>query len=379
MKQEGYWFYLDSYVFPNCVDDQVLLYNTLDGSCLEAHDAEISGLIRELLNKENAGVVFLSDSLYQKEGVHEFIDNVRAKFMGDLIDVNCSQSKPVQVLPYINYPDRRNLRGGFLGVDDILRLLFELTVEVDQETNVSACCSFMRPIPDNLPVTICVARSNQAYVKPLLDFVRQATSNRYISCSYQAISNADYQFDADFVYKVAVDFPVNPTELHDVCDALNAHHCKGVFTFHIGSVDEAEEAELLATQCGIKDYSLKPCYRKDNYSFFHTHVFLSKSDILSSQVTMKDLFKRHLFNTNDFGRLRITADGKVYANRLFPALGLVEKDSIYAIIRKEITEGQSWLRIRTQSPCDTCVYQWLCPSPSDYEIELNRPNLCLTK
>ena len=32
MKQEGYWFYLDSYVFPNCVDDQVLLYNTLDGS-----------------------------------------------------------------------------------------------------------------------------------------------------------------------------------------------------------------------------------------------------------------------------------------------------------------------------------------------------------
>lgn len=86
-----------------------------------------------------------------------------------------------------------------------------------------------------------------------------------------------------------------------------------------------------------------------------------------------------IFNTNDFGRLRITTDGKVYANRLFPALGSVEKDSIYAIIRKEITEGQSWLRIRTQSPCDTCVYQWLCPSPSDYEIELNRPNLCLTK
>ena len=82
----------------------------------------------------------------------------------------------------------------------------------------------------------------------------------------------------------------------------------------------------------------------------------------------------NLYIENPSGRSEIH-----YANRLFPALGLVEKDSIYAIIRKEITEGQSWLRIRTQSPCDTCVYQWLCPSPSDYEIELNRPNLCLTK
>jgi pseudo-rSAM protein len=51
-----------------------------------------------------------------------------------------------------------------------------------------------------------------------------------------------------------------------------------------------------------------------------------------------------------------------------------EKNNIILFI--EVEEGKSWLRIRNQAPCSTCIYQWLCPPPSDYEIVIGRPNLC---
>jgi hypothetical protein len=46
------------------------------------------------------------------------------------------------------------------------------------------------------------------------------------------------------------------------------------------------------------------------------------------------------------------------------------------ILHKEVEEGLSWFRIRNQTPCTDCVYQWFCPLPSNYEIAIRRPNLC---
>lgn len=42
-------------------------------------------------------------------------------------------------------------------------------------------------------------------------------------------------------------------------------------------------------------------------------------------------------------------------------------------------EGKSWFNIRNQPPCNSCIYQWLCPPPSNYEIAIGRPNLCHVK
>ena len=74
--------------------------------------------------------------------------------------------------------------------------------------------------------------------------------------------------------------------------------------------------------------------------------------------------------------INIMPDGETYANLNYSPLGNIYTNSIYEIVQKEIVEGKSWFRIRNQAPCDECVYQWLCPSPSDYEIDLDRTNLC---
>ena len=72
-------------------------------------------------------------------------------------------------------------------------------------------------------------------------------------------------------------------------------------------------------------------------------------------------------------------NGDVYANLNHPLLGNIYVDSILEIVHREIDKGLSWFRIRNQGPCNGCVYQWLCPSPSNYEMEIGKSNLCHVK
>lgn len=81
-------------------------------------------------------------------------------------------------------------------------------------------------------------------------------------------------------------------------------------------------------------------------------------------------------NLYDFGKINIMSNGDVYANINNPRLGNIYENNIYDIVQYEINTGKSWFRVRNQVPCTDCIYQWLCPSPSDYEIVLERPNLC---
>jgi pseudo-rSAM protein len=83
-------------------------------------------------------------------------------------------------------------------------------------------------------------------------------------------------------------------------------------------------------------------------------------------------------NTNDFGKLTILPNGSVYSNVNMEPLGTIE-NTVYSLVYKEITKGQSWFRIRDQAPCYDCVYQWLCPSPSNYELVIGKPDLCHIK
>ena len=85
-----------------------------------------------------------------------------------------------------------------------------------------------------------------------------------------------------------------------------------------------------------------------------------------------------MLNTNNFGKLTIMPDGLVYANVNNKPLGCVE-DTPYSLVHNELIKGQSWLKIRDMKPCCDYVYQWLCPSPSNYELVIGKSNLCHVK
>lgn len=91
---------------------------------------------------------------------------------------------------------------------------------------------------------------------------------------------------------------------------------------------------------------------------------------------MKDIFRKHIINKDNFGKLFILSNGDIYANILHKKLGNIKTDSIYQIVKKEIEIGESWLRIRNQKTCCDCLYQYICPSPSDLDLMIGQLNLC---
>ena len=68
-------------------------------------------------------------------------------------------------------------------------------------------------------------------------------------------------------------------------------------------------------------------------------------------------------------------DGLVFANQNFASIGTIDMP-VTELLYKELFHGTSWRRIRDKEPCIECIYQYLCPSPSNYEIAIGQSNLC---
>lgn len=121
-----------------------------------------------------------------------------------------------------------------------------------------------------------------------------------------------------------------------------------------------------------------PVFDSDNFEFIKHNVFLSKNEILSSELTRRDIFIHRVLNTNFFGTLYIMPDGNVYSELLSPSLGSIN-DSIYDLILKEISLNYSWRKVRNTGKCQSCLYRELCPSPSIYEKLMKTECICIDK
>jgi len=124
--------------------------------------------------------------------------------------------------------------------------------------------------------------------------------------------------------------------------------------------------------------SFVPVYNGENIIFFKSNVFIRQEEILASALSKREIFKRQATNIFHFGKLIVLPNGNVYADVNKAPLGTID-DTVYSIVYREFTEGKSWFRVRDFVPCKDCIYQWLCPSPSNYEIIIGKPNLCHVK
>ncbi|HYQ55745.1 MAG TPA: hypothetical protein VEP89_00260, partial [Draconibacterium sp.] len=146
--------------------------------------------------------------------------------------------------------------------------------------------------------------------------------------------------------------------------------------FNISSELNYNEVEDFIDMYKLENYEILPFFNGNNYDFFEEFVFLTEEEIQCNQLTKREIFAHQVLNTNNFGKLTLKADGNVYANIHQPPLGTIN-DSVNEMICKELNSTSSWLRIRNNIlPCSNCLYKWLCPSPSDYEHVIGKPNLC---
>lgn len=375
-----YWFTIEPYVYIGLTNKCVLLYNTLDSVTIESDKPEVIELLQETLQKENYGVISLSEKRLQNKNINAFITELREKYMGDIIDASLSKGKPIQLMPFFNYSDTDQLelykKHNFASDRNMLEKLSEISIHVDSITNTRRLISFLQSVPDRITFNIIGNLGKLTDYKELLAFLNQCSSPKNIFCSYKSVIPLQPAFENDFMYRIVVDFPIHFQSWDNSMQILRNQTLPFEYVFNVSSLSDCQKSEQLIEQYRIERYQIKPVFTGDNMHFFKENVFLSKEDILSTHISIKNIFANQSINIFDFGKINIMSNGDVFSNLNHPSLGNIYTSSIYDLVRKEFIEGKSWLRIRNQAPCNKCVYQWLCPPPSDYEIAIGRPNLC---
>lgn len=379
----NYWFTIEPYVYVGFSKEKVLLYNTLDGVTIESENVKTIGLLKNVLRKENHGVVLLSSEELQNEAIGAFIVELRKKYMGDIIEVSLSEAKPVQQLPlydYLNFDKSEVCERHNFSLDrNVLDKLSEITLHIGSDTNIIYLIDFLKNLPARISFNIVGDIESNVDSEKLFSFLDSRFFVKNIVCVYTNISQLDSLTNYDFSYIVIVDFPINIQQWSEAVKSLSNRNKTYEYVFNASSLNDCQQVEFLTKQYRIENYQIKPVYTGDNMSFFYKNVFLTKEDILSGHISIKNIFANQLINTYDFGKINIMSNGDVYANLNHPLLGNMYRESLHNLVWKEISCGKSWRRIRNQLPCRECVYQWLCPSPSDYEIAIGRPNLCHVK
>ena len=377
----NYWFKIEPYVHISIVNSNVLLYNTFDGSFIESKDIEIVKLLKETLLKENCGVVLLTAERYNLDNIRKFIMELRAKYMGDIIDIELSKSKPVQIMPFTSLVNTQELfkKQNFPTGKKILEYLSEISIYVDYNTNIMDLNSFLKSLPNISTVNIIGNLKDVANYKELLLVLDQFPSLKKITCNYSNVISLQPEFVNNFSYSILMNYPIDISKWNYSRRLLLNQSIPFECIFEVTSMDNYSQINKFIEEFGIEKHQLKPVYTGDNIDFFKENVFLTKDDILSTPLSISDFFINQSMNIFDFGKIAIMSNGDIYANVNYPILGNIHTHSIYEIISKELEEGRSWLRIRNQAPCNTCLYQWFCPSPSNYEIAIGRPNLCHVK
>lgn len=377
----NYWFKIEPYVHISIVNSNVLLYNTFDGSFIESKDIEIVKLLKETLLKENCGVILLTAERYNLDNIRKFIMELRAKYMGDIIDIELSKSKPVQIMPFTSLVNTQELfkKQNFPTGKKILEYLSEISIYVDYNTNIMDLNSFLKSLPNISTVNIIGNLKDVANYKELLLVLDQFPSLKKITCNYSNVISLQPEFVNNFSYSILINYPIDISKWNYSRRLLLNQSIPFECIFEVTSMDNYSQINKFIEEFGIEKHQLKPVYTGDNIDFFKENVFLTKDDILSTPLSISDFFINQSMNIFDFGKIAIMSNGDIYANVNYPILGNIHTHSIYEIISKELEEGRSWLRIRNQAPCNTCLYQWFCPSPSNYEIAIGRPNLCHVK
>lgn len=126
----------------------------------------------------------------------------------------------------------------------------------------------------------------------------------------------------------------------------------------------------------LEHYEIIPYLVNDNLAFFEKNVYINKSDIENEPQKLNDIFAKQFINLNNFGKLFVAVNGEVYSNLFTSSIGLFKESFKDVIIEELSSDESSWRNIRKKRPCSDCIYQWLCPSPSNYEQAIGKPNLC---
>lgn len=409
MKLKNYWFSLKSYVYIEFKIKKILLYDTKSGYSIETTSNDVIKLVSQLYEPANLGVVMVCHELENHNPpLWAFIQEIIEKNMGDITSVELLPKKPVRLVPILNLQKdvdkhKNNINNvTFLG-KNISRYILEVNIYVNNICNNKCkhCQSYSKQMH-------CCTSSKEGNLELSIDNLQTIFGQlRYMSVGtinilggnifqYNHLKNLQelssylpndilhfyihytnyqrHEFIDSNQLDLIISFPLDKNIFHTVWSSINIKNTK--VHFIIENEQQYNEAENLTNHYHIERFDFTPFFTGKNIAFFDKNIFIYKNDLFSTTLSMREIFRNQKLNANFFGGLYILPDGTIKANMNTSSLGNINTDEILNIAYKELIENTAWRTIRNSKPCSECVYQFICPPPSDYERIIRKNNLC---
>jgi pseudo-rSAM protein len=401
------WLVIDPYVHIAARGDKILFYNTLSKKSLLFNPAlSLAELVHEIEDPSNGYVVKVSSARLKIPEIDDFIKNLRKNFMGDLLDPSWSTEKPVNFFP--RPVIKRKKKGNLSKPGDRLH---EITLHLSYnislpETFKVVDGQFIFPHSGNTGVQF-----GPDLLAALFNEVRSISP---LTINFTGFEAGRYQYPAELLARLhgsqvrtrffhlaeqvdslfpdvriknsvtvwIVTFPFNHDQVRRILQlqGTTKHLEKAEWHFVIRSNEELESANEIIERYSLTNVFYKPLFDGTNAAFFRENIFMTEDDILNSRPDQRQVLARLSFNENESGKMTILPDGTVYASINDPPIGKTGVHSITELIEEAIFNGASWNRIRGQvAPCSDCIYHFLCPPISGYELAFKRFNLCHVK
>ena len=405
-NNKTYWFGIFPHVFYVKKGACILLYNTQDGTSIVSSDADVIALAEEMHLKKNLGIIELSQCQLQQPTIAKFVQESKKKNICKLQERTPDSPKPVQLMPILNLQrdvDKLKQDKNRSVGEGIMDYLTDVTVILNEECSFSCAgcghydkqffhCSKgkTRQELDVDSVIVFLETIRYAPLRRLVftggdifpygqwgklkDFFIENEIYPYLGVHYQNITGEKVKVLKGHPLEIFVTFPMNEKLFLESLESLDGFTVK--YLFSVASEDDCSVAETLIQKYNIVNYEFRPFFNGHNLAFFEKEVFLTRDDIASMPVEQRVIFAHQKMNTNFFGQIVLLPNGDVKANPNGKVLGNIHHDHISNILEKELVGTDFWRNIRDRKPCMDCLYQFVCPSPSNYETVIGRPNLC---
>ena len=402
---EKYWFVVNPDVFIWKKQDKVLAYDSKHFVRCEYDTCpRFDEIYQELINPENLYTVELTEADKSISDFQYIIHSLCQIGCARLISQEEEPERPVSLFPLLGVQrsrDKFRKRQEMVDFENFMNYLKDLTVYLNgsglstdfytrqvpyflQEGTDLAFPSLDRLLKSIAHASVSNIRIcgnnvlNYPHLSSLVDRLDRihAMKRFYVSCQqleehpelWPVASSGQFKFmvivDSEHPLLESVLLPLLENQLHVE------------WLFYVASEKEYEQAIGWIELYKIESCGVKPIYTGDNQDFFSQYVYLAEEDIKSIRLNKRQIFANQTLNTNDFGKLIISPEGYIHAGVNDPSCGHIDTDSMLSILRNELINGDAWFRIRSEEPCSDCLYQWLCPSPSNYEFVVGKQNLC---
>lgn len=394
MKKK-YWFYLSPSVFIWRKGNECYFYDSekFKGLLFILNDTTLAKFIDSLLDIDNLYCLSIEYPVLISIELSDAIQKLIFSGMARLVECNHS-CPPIQLPPILNLQSDVNRLGDTKITDltigeDILTNLHELQISFSNNFDIkyvkNLICwldSLKYSSLSNVNIYSPVNQLNNydEFWNTLNKLHASNTFFFYLTEIDKSIFEKIKTINIKNILNVKIIILPNfdDDKLMEIIECEFYLRDKYKLEFWVSSEGDYEKINYFIEKYNLHFFEIKPYWNETNISFFEKYVYTNESDILNFTLTKKNIFAHQVLNTYYFGRLFITSDSKIYADPNHKPIGTIN-DDIRLLISQELTNGVSWRRIRDLKPCSDCLYQWLCPSPSSYETEINKPNLCHIK